>query len=58
MSGVPKELDETAFIDGYSFPVFFIRIFIPATVAGIGVAAFSASCFPGPNYCQQKRSLR
>ncbi len=40
MSGVPKELDETAFLDGYSFPRFFIRIFIPTIVAGIGVAAF------------------
>src|SRR6187401_1117835 len=29
MSGVPKEIDETAYIDGYSFPRFFIRIFIP-----------------------------
>ena len=40
MSGVPKELDETAFLDGYSFPRFFVRIFIPTIVAGIGVAAF------------------
>jgi len=29
MSSIPKELDETAFIDGYSFPQFFIRIFFP-----------------------------
>ncbi|MCZ6724399.1 MAG: carbohydrate ABC transporter permease, partial [Gammaproteobacteria bacterium] len=40
MSGVPRELDETAFLDGYSFWRFFIRIFIPTIVAGIGVAAF------------------
>jgi glycerol transport system permease protein len=40
MSGVPKELDETAYVDGYSFWRFFIRIFIPAIIAGIGVAAF------------------
>ena len=40
MSGVPKELDETAFLDGYSFWRFFVRIFIPTIVAGIGVAAF------------------
>ncbi len=40
MSGVPKELDETAFLDGYSFPRFFIKIFIPTVAAGIGVAAF------------------
>lgn len=42
MSGVPKELDETAFLDGYSFPRFFIRIFIPTIAAGIGVAMFFA----------------
>ena len=29
MSGVPKEIDETAYIDGYSFPRFFITIFMP-----------------------------
>ncbi len=40
MSGVPKELDETAYLDGYSFGRFFIRIFIPTIAAGIGVAAF------------------
>jgi glycerol transport system permease protein len=40
MSGVPKELDETAYVDGYPFWRFFIRIFIPTIAAGIGVAAF------------------
>ena len=40
MSGVPKELDETAFLDGYSFQRFFIRIFIPTIAAGIGVVMF------------------
>jgi len=40
MSGVPKELDETAYLDGYPFWKFFIRIFIPTIAAGIGVAAF------------------
>ena len=40
MSGVPKELDETAYLDGYSFWRFFIRIFLPTIAAGIGVAAF------------------
>jgi len=40
MSGVPKELDETAFLDGYSFWRFFIRIFVPTIAAGIGVAMF------------------
>ncbi len=40
MSGVPKELDETAYLDGYSFGHFFVRIFIPTIAAGIGVAMF------------------
>ena len=34
ISGVPKELDETAYIDGYSFPRFFGRIFLPTIAAG------------------------
>jgi len=45
MSGVPKQLDETAYIDGYSFPSFFTRIFIPTIAAGIGVAAFFCFMF-------------
>lgn len=40
MSSVPKELDETAYLDGYSFWRFFIRIFLPTIAAGIGVAMF------------------
>jgi glycerol transport system permease protein len=45
MSGVPKELDELAYIDGYSFPRFFGKIFMPAIAAGIGVAAFFCFMF-------------
>ena len=45
MSAVPKELDETAYVDGYSFPRFFVRIFIPTIAAGIGVAAFFCFMF-------------
>ena len=45
MSGIPREIDETAYIDGYSFPRFFIRIFIPLIKAGIGVAAFFCFMF-------------
>jgi glycerol transport system permease protein len=45
MSGVPKELDETAYVDGYSFWRFFLRIFIPTIAAGIGVAAFFTFMF-------------
>jgi len=45
MSGIPKQLDETAYIDGYSFARFFIKIFIPTILAGIGVALFFAFMF-------------
>jgi len=45
MSSVPKELDELAFIDGYPFWKFFMKIFIPAIAAGIGVAAFFCFMF-------------
>ncbi|NQV99918.1 MAG: carbohydrate ABC transporter permease [Rhodospirillales bacterium] len=45
MSGIPKELDETAYVDGYSFPRFFVRIFIPTIAAGIGVAMFFCFMF-------------
>jgi glycerol transport system permease protein len=45
MSGVPREIDETAFIDGYSFPRFFIAVFIPLIRAGIGVTAFFCFMF-------------
>ena len=45
MSGVPKELDETAYVDGYSFPRFFVTIFLPTIKAGVGVAAFFAFMF-------------
>jgi glycerol transport system permease protein len=45
MSGVPKELDETAYVDGYSFPRFFLRIFVPTIAAGIGVACFFCFMF-------------
>lgn len=40
MSSVPKEIDETAFIDGYRFPTFFVKIFIPMISSGIGVTLF------------------
>ena len=45
MSGIPKELDETAYVDGYPFWHFFWKIFIPAIAAGIGVAAFFCFMF-------------
>ena len=45
VSGVPREIDETAFLDGYSFPRFFIKIFVPLIASGIGVAAFFCFMF-------------
>lgn len=45
MGGIPKELDETAYVDGYSFPRFFAVIFIPSIKAGVGVAAFFCFMF-------------
>ncbi len=45
MSGVPKEIDETAYIDGYSFPRFLTKIFMPLIAGGIGVSAFFCFMF-------------
>lgn len=45
MSAIPKELDETAFIDGYTLPRFFTKILIPMMMPGIGVAAFFCFMF-------------
>ena len=45
MSGVPREIDEMAFMDGYSFPRFFARIFLPLIRSGVGVAAFFCFMF-------------
>ena len=45
MSAVPREIDETAFIDGYSLPRFFIVVFLPLIRAGVGVTAFFCFMF-------------
>ena len=45
MSAVPRELDELAYVDGYPFWRFFLKIFVPAIAAGIGVAAFFCFMF-------------
>ena len=45
MSGIPREVDETAYLDGHSFPRFFIKIFMPLISSGIGVAAFFCFMF-------------
>lgn len=45
MRGVPKEIDETAYIDGYGFFTFFAKIFTPLISSGIGVVAFFCFMF-------------
>lgn len=45
MSGIPREIDETAYVDGYTFPHFFIKIFTPLIANGIGVASFFCFMF-------------
>jgi glycerol transport system permease protein len=45
IGGVPREIDEAAAIDGYSFPHFFVRIFLPLIANGIGVTAFFCFMF-------------
>ncbi len=45
MSGVPREIDETAYVDGYSFPRFFLTLFLPLIKAGVGVTAFFCFMF-------------
>jgi glycerol transport system permease protein len=45
VAGVPREIDEMAAIDGYSFPRFFVRIFLPLIANGVGVTAFFCFMF-------------
>lgn len=45
MSGVPREIDEMAYLDGYSFPRFFVTVFMPLVASGIGVTAFFCFMF-------------
>ncbi|MGH3662180.1 MAG: carbohydrate ABC transporter permease [Micromonosporaceae bacterium] len=45
MSAIPREIDETAAIDGYSLPRFFTRIFLPMIRSALGVTAFFCFMF-------------
>ena len=45
VSGVPRQIDEMARVDGLSFPGFFLRIFLPLIRAGIGVTVFFCFMF-------------
>jgi len=45
MSAIPREIDEMAYMDGYRFPQFFVRIFLPLIRSGVGMAAFFCFMF-------------
>ncbi|MFT6423814.1 MAG: glycerol transport system permease protein [Celeribacter sp.] len=45
ISAVPKEMDETAFLDGYSRPRFIWKILLPQIASGIAVTAFFCFMF-------------
>jgi glycerol transport system permease protein len=40
MDAIPKEIDESAFVDGYGLWRYFRRIFIPLCMPSVGVVAF------------------
>jgi glycerol transport system permease protein len=45
ISGIPRQIDETAFVDGYGFFRFFFKIFLPLIAPGLSVTAFFAFTF-------------
>jgi len=45
ISAIPREFDETIYLDGYSRVTFFIRFLMPAIAPGIGVACFFCFIF-------------
>ncbi|SMX42063.1 carbohydrate ABC transporter permease [Maliponia aquimaris] len=45
ISAVPREYDETAFLDGHSTPGFLVRRLIPVIAPGIGATAFFCFVF-------------
>jgi glycerol transport system permease protein len=45
ISGIPKQIDETAFVDGYGFFRFFFKIFFPLISSGLAVTAFFTFMF-------------
>ena len=50
ISAIPRQLDESARIDGYSLPQFFARILLPQIAPGIVVAAFFCFMFSWVEY--------
>ena len=55
MSGVPKELDETAYVDGYSFWHSSSRSSCRRSPPASASPASSASCSPGSSCCWPRR---
>lgn len=45
ISSVPRQMDESAMMDGYSFTRFFLRILLPQITPGIAVTAFFCFMF-------------
>ena len=45
ISAIPREFDESAFLDGHSLPGFFVKLLVPAIAPGIGVTAFFCFIF-------------
>ncbi|RLJ60121.1 carbohydrate ABC transporter membrane protein 2 (CUT1 family) [Litoreibacter meonggei] len=45
ISAIPREFDESAFLDGHSRAGFFVRFLMPAIAPGIGVACFFCFVF-------------
>jgi glycerol transport system permease protein len=45
MSAIPRAIDETAVIDGFRFPRFFVQVFLPLIRSGVGVTAFFCFMF-------------
>jgi glycerol transport system permease protein len=45
ISAVPRQIDESAWIDGYSFPRFFFKILLPQIASGVAVTAFFCFMF-------------
>ena len=45
IAAVPREFDETAFIDGHSVPGFIVKRLVPVIAPGIGAAAFFCFMF-------------
>ncbi len=50
ISAVPRQVDESAFLDGHSLPQFFRRILLPMIAPGIAVTAFFCFMFSWVEY--------